>query len=142
MAEIDQVCAQVQTYMKAAFAGLRAAPATLTDSANLYPFSSCFPASGTITTTSYPNKIALHKIALTIHMPAKDTARNLEVLLPYVEAVPNLLFQKLWHDNYWNSTITTFESVDYAFVTVMYGGVSTHALQFTINGVKVRGVIP
>lgn len=140
MATVQVVCAQLQTYMLT-LTGIRGAPALPPDNINAFPFAVCHAVSGNVSSESYPNKRGLHKIAIDVHVSFKDTAREFGVLMPYLESVTDLLYSKLWSDDLWNGTIDTFESVDYTFVQLTYGGVQTHALQFVINGVKIRGVI-
>lgn len=140
MPTLEAVCAQIQTYMLA-LPGVKAAPALAPDNITQYPFSVCHPVSGVWAIESYPLKRGLHKVALDLHVAFKDTPTDFKTLFPFVEAVPNLLFKKLLDDNKWNGLIETFDSVDYAFVSLIYGGTQTHGIQFVINGVKMRSSI-
>jgi len=137
MATLEQICAQVQTYMQT-LTGVRNAPAIPTDAAPAGTFTLCYPGGGNWQQRpAGGNKTGMHAIIVEVYLPYKDTARDLAALYPFYENVPNLLLKKLHGDNYWNGTIVTFESIsDAKPITIDYQGIKHWVIQFTVNGVK------
>lgn len=133
---------QAQTYISA-LSGIRAAPSTPPERVNVFPFVIARPGSGQIEFGATGTQKGLHNIVFELHIARKgDLPREVALTLPYVESIPNLLMYKLLNDSKWNSTISTFRSISYRFMTWDWSPeLMTIGIEFTVNDVKIESAL-
>ncbi len=139
MPTIQDVVAQVQIYM-ATLPDIRSAPANPPESVNAFPFVVTLPHAGNWESQSAAWKRGLHAIVIDVHVARKDAPRDYQKFVPFVELVPNLLFNKLFLDK-WSGLIDTFRSIAYTTTTFDYAGTETVGLRFTVNDIKMQSAI-
>jgi hypothetical protein len=137
---LENAIKQVQTYI-GSLKGIKGAPLEPPDAINNYPFSVCYPDTGTFEIAPTLSKKGLHAVVIELHVNKKGVGASLATAIPFCAAIPNLLFSKLLNDNRWNGTIDTFRSVSYAYGQFTYGGVETVGFKFTVNDIKIIDAI-
>ena len=118
--------------------GIRVTPTYPPDQMNQFPFAICYPDSAAITKEGAGAIRGLHTIALEIHIPNKDKARNIATLIPIGAAVYRLLFQDT--NATLASTVDTIIAINYDFGPLGYESVDTIGWRFGID-IKLREVL-
>ena len=136
MATAEQVATQIKTYV-ATLTGIKESydkPVGQIGTGQVVVI--VYPPSGTNELVTPGERESLETYMLRVLIPLGDIARNVDVLLPYVDSVPNLLWYKLVNDNQWNNMIDTFERIDHVFVNPTIAGVEYIGVEFKVIRVK------
>ena len=117
--------------------GIRSAPDEPPESTDLFPFVVVYPGSGVY---EVGNPIgytrALHNIVIELHVARKDLPRNYSTVMSLIDEIPIELGKLLKASGF--SDLSTFESIEYSFLPMSYGGVDTLGVQYTITDVKIQ----
>jgi hypothetical protein len=119
----------------AGLSGIREAPALPEEVLNVFPFAAIYPGGGEQTMPINRVRQDLGSIVIELHVARKDLPRDVEKAIPYVDSIPNVLFDGL-DDNKWSATIDTFESITWTFGELGWNGQQTLGFRFIVNGVK------
>ena len=140
MATLEQVCAQVQSYLLT-LTNVRSAPPIAPDLAPTGLFTLTYPESGVWEQAPVGMKRGLHRIRVGVDLAYTDAVRDLDTLYPFFESVPNLLFEK--HNlDLWNGLVDTIGSIEYAGPRlVKYNDVDHWIVGFTVNDVKMKSAV-
>ena len=137
--ELDNALVQIQTYMRLAALGLRGAPDRPPEQVNVFPFVITRAGSGTWQIGADGTKLGLHNLIIELHVARNDLPRDLATVNPYCDSIPNLLIDKLLHDNKWNHTISTFQNIAYRYMVSDWAvNLKTIGIEFTVNNVKIQ----
>ena len=117
--------------------GIRSAPDEPPESTDLFPFVVVYPDYGIY---EYGMPIgyerALHNIAIELHVARKDLPRNYSTVMNLIDEIPMELGKLLKASGF--SNLSTWESIEYTFQAMSYGGVETLGVRYIINGVKIQ----
>lgn len=108
--------------------GIRAAPAYPPDSMAVYPFTVCYPGSGTWERMSDWKK-GLHTVNLEVHWARKDLYRDVEKAAAFAETIPNAILS----DPTLGGHCETITAVSYSFGAMQYGGVDTIGYRYQVT---------
>jgi hypothetical protein len=123
-------------YVDGAVGGLRAVYAYAPDQANAFPLAVIYPFSGTWSHDTPETKMGLHTIAIDIHVPRKDLARDMDKLYPFCESIPNAIIVAWVAEEL--GAMDAFDMITYQFSSFGYGGTDTIGWRFLITEVKMR----
>lgn len=133
MGTIIQVVADIQT-MVDALTGVRNAPSY---PPNILPeglTAVTYPVSGVIGANSSGWMQELHSVNIDLVLPAKDLARDLTVLWPFLRSIPNGIMS----DPDFGSNASTFNDISYQYIVFDEAGIQYRGYRFTISGIKIQ----
>ena len=117
--------------------GIRQAPEAPPEQMNVFPFAVVYPADGEHTFGTPGERLAMEAISIEIHVARKDLPRDVATSLPFADSIPDALMADMVGTQ-WNSTIDTFDRINWTFGTLGWGGMETIGFKFLISGVKRR----
>lgn len=152
MPTIQDVCAQLQSYISQ-LDGIRAAPALPPEAQVSGLESICYPPKGHWTSLSSGWKKGLHEVFIEISIPRLDISKEMNILEPFIELVPNLLIRQfdpnLGGDK-WGGLVdsfgyngTTATGIDYEFLVVPWPDEEHQRAmyRFTVHDVKMQTAV-
>jgi hypothetical protein len=125
---------RIQTH--AATAGAYEAPVDPPEGNAGFPFSVCYPGSGTIRTETQGARRELSSLVLDYHLNRQNLPTEVQTAEAFLEAFPDLLID----DPTLNGSVETIrfdEGIAYQFGQMEYAGVETIGFRFSIP-VKLR----
>lgn len=136
MADLSSAIVYIQALMRQV-EGVKAAPDYPPEQLDPFPFVVAFPGSGTWAFGGGGFARGLHTIELQVHIARKDLPHDVEAITKFVDLIP----LKLLGDPTLGGTISTFGTVRYEFVPMVWNSVSTIGVRFFIEGVKMEQVL-
>ncbi|MCZ2078370.1 MAG: hypothetical protein LC130_25645 [Bryobacterales bacterium] len=125
-----------QLQVHALASGAQEAPVDPPEGNAGFPFSVCYPGSGTIKSETYNVRRDLASVVLDYHINRQNLPTDVEAVESFLEAFPDLLI----NDPTLGGAVDTIrfdEGISYQFGEMEYAGVPTVGLRFTIP-VKLR----
>lgn len=127
---------QLQTHALAA--GASEAPIDPPEGNAGFPFSVCYPSTGTIRLEGANTRRDLHSLFLDFHLSRQNLPTDVEAAEVFLEAFPDLLI----NDPTLGGAVDTIrfdEGITYQFGNLSYGSLETIGFRFTIP-VKIRSI--
>ncbi len=133
MGTIIQVIADIQTTVDA-LTNVRSAPSYPPNMLLSGLSAETYPAGGTITANGAGWMQELHTVNIDLVMPAKDLARDLAILWPFLRNIPDGIMD----DPSFGGNASTFDSIQYQYIVFEDAGIQYRGYRFTITGIKIQ----
>ncbi len=103
------------------------------DQLNAWPAVVAYAARGYQETRDYGLGPSFHDVAVEVHIPRKDLARDMATLLPLITTIPAALADDLELNPFYGA----MARISYTLFQENYGGVETRGYRFVIEKVKL-----
>jgi hypothetical protein len=133
---IAEIIDELQT-----ISGIRYAPDELVENSNeQFPFAVVYPLTGLFNTrTSSMLMKGLHEINIELHVARKDLPRDFATVMNLIDEIPYQLMKKRLAGSF--SHIDAFDEITYIFGPLLWGGVDTLGVTYTMTVAKVQRAI-
>jgi len=115
---------------------IRSAPEDPPDKPALFPFVVTYPESGTYRQGPARVMTGLHNILIELHVARKDLPRDYATIMNLIDVIPYELNLLLNDGGF--STIQTWDNIEYVLGTLMWNGVETLGVRYTMTEVKIH----
>lgn len=124
-------------------AGLRDVPVNPPEQMGAQTFAVAYPQSGKVELSPTGTRRSLHNIAVDVLTVRTDLARDIALVKPFIDTVPDALLRQVSYDSDGNpggqfaGSIETFASLSYSWMTSNYAGVDVVGYHFLMEDVKI-----
>ncbi len=121
--------------------GIRYTPDALVENSNeQFPFAVVYPLTGYFNTlTTSAQMKGMHSINIELHIAREDLPRDFSKLMDLIDEIPYQII-KLRNDGLL-SHMATFGNIEYTFGEMIWAGIKTLGVAYTITEVKVERAI-
>lgn len=119
--------------------GIHQAPVNPMETMNDYPFAAIYVATGNLGAGAIGTRKSLYNIAIDVLTPRLDLNRDLEILDPFIDSIPDALVAEVsGSGNRFSQTISTFTEITIQFIPMVnYAGVQMIGYRFVMVDVKI-----
>jgi hypothetical protein len=132
-----QLAVEAVVDLVSAIGGIMQAPDYPPEQLSVYPFLVCYLGHGEYIQQPIGVMTGLHSIIVQLHVGRSELPLDVQMAMGYISSIPHTLF-----DNpTLNGTCSTFGAITYDAGFVEWANVTTFAITFTIQDVKIQEIL-
>lgn len=128
---VNEIIAEIQT-----ISGIRRVPEQPPENNDQFPFAIVYPGTGSYHQAPAVVMTGLHNVTIELHVSRKDLPRDYSTVMNLIDKIPEELMKL--HNAGGFSDLATFGDIEYSFGSMIWAGVDTLGVRYTMTDVKVQ----